>query len=296
LCLNKMFQQDCPVCEYRARLEAAGESDKKVLSEYRAKRQMVYNVWCHDSIEEEKKGVQTWIVPHFFFESKVQAIVQDESGEKILFASPDMEGRIVAFEKKGKGQGNTEYLGHKFFERKAALPDAILNGARPLDEYIVIPEYDTVYKALNGSHGESSRSESVSEDVHTDDALATNSDNGEVSEADLRVMTRKEIKAFIADHAIDMDADDFDTVDEIVDAILIAEDSATAEGEVAGSGDEDAECPVKNGVFGETFDQLKMCGGCGFYDQCSAAHHDEMVDKQPPKAEVKTKVKVFSRR
>src|SRR3989304_19890 len=50
-----MFGKKCPICEYRQKLRDKDNDDYK---KYWPKTRNIYNIVCHDSPKEKKKGVQ----------------------------------------------------------------------------------------------------------------------------------------------------------------------------------------------------------------------------------------------
>lgn len=150
VCPSWNFKKPCPICEHLSERKATGNLlSKEDYNAIKAKERTIYLLWCHDSPEEERKGVQIWEVAAFFFQDKIEEIARDPRGRGIiLFDDPDT-GKSISFRKKGKGVGNTEYLGHQFLDRETTIPDDILNQSFPIDSIINWePSYEEIHKAF----------------------------------------------------------------------------------------------------------------------------------------------------
>lgn len=162
VCPSRNYKMDCPICEDRKEKLAAGMDYKDpIIKAITPSRRNIYNIICFDSETEQAKGVQVWEVANFFMEDKLRAISKDKrTGQKIYFPSTvKTVGRSISFTKKGKGQGNVEFLGHQFLERDYDIPDDLVLQAITLDEVIVIPTYDELAAAYYGQAGKSAVSD-----------------------------------------------------------------------------------------------------------------------------------------
>lgn len=206
ICLNKMFKEYCPICNHRAELQKSGDADEEQIKSLKPKHNTLYNIICYDSPEEEKKGVQVWMVSNWFMESKLMTIAEDDdTGEPILFPDPD-EGRRISFSRTGTGKDNTNYTGHKLVERNYKISDKLLNATFSLDELVIIPEEDVVEQAFFGAK----KGEGKDRDINDDN------DNSSSSNNDLDNMTRKELKVFIEENDLNINAADYDEKADLV--------------------------------------------------------------------------------
>jgi len=148
VCPYENFGKACPICEYIKAHRLEKETWKKLI----AKHRVVYFLWVHDSREEEKKGIQIFQASHFFMEEKIEEIAKlPRGGGFINFSHPD-DGKSLAWTRKGSGQKNTQYLGHRFIEREAPIPDKILDSTFPLDSIVNMhPEYEEIEKEFRGT-------------------------------------------------------------------------------------------------------------------------------------------------
>ena len=147
-CPAMVFEDPCPICELRQLLfdkEKLTAHEQTILDKNRPIRRVAYNVYCRDSNKEMEKGVQMWLVAHFFFENHVAELSQlPHGGGYLAWSDPD-EGKSVMFRRKGTGKDNTSYLGHRFLDRDP-LDDELLLGAHPLDSLIRVLPYERLFR------------------------------------------------------------------------------------------------------------------------------------------------------
>lgn len=146
VCPYENFGQPCPACEFIK----GNRLEKDDWSKLRAKHRVIYLVWDHQTREGEKKGLQIFEAAYFFMEEKIDEIAKlPKGGGYISFSDPD-DGKTLAWKRKGSGQENTQYLGHKFIDRDAPIPDKILNKTFALDSIIKMhPSYEDIEKDFN---------------------------------------------------------------------------------------------------------------------------------------------------
>lgn len=173
ICPGQNFGEPCPICEERKRLsEEYGFDDDRVKA-LKPSLQSLYNVVVYDNEEEEKKGIQVWMVPHFFVERKLLDISKKpRDGGIVYFADPDV-GKTISFYRKGKE--NVEFTGHQFLDREYAITDEEIESAYVLEDLVYKPSYDEIALAFYGhsgkeevddrKHSESSRRSSRTEEV-----------------------------------------------------------------------------------------------------------------------------------
>ena len=224
ICMNKMFKKFCSICEHKSELQQSGDADADQIKKLKPSHNTLYNIICYDTPEEEKKGVQVWMVNNWFMESKLMAIAEDESGEPIQFPDPD-DGKRITFTRKGTGKANTQYLGHKLVDRDYKISDKLLNSTFTLDEIIVIPKEEDVEQAFFGAKRESNKVEKGN------DEEKENKSTGSLDD-----MTRKELKAFIEENKLNIDAGDYDEKEDLVNDI---KEALNKDGDVPNSKGED---------------------------------------------------------
>lgn len=148
VCPYENFGLPCPICEFIKANRLEKEDWKKLV----AKHRVIYLLWIHNSREEEKKGIQIFEASHFFTQEKIEEIAKlPRGGGFENFSHPDT-GKTLAWTRKGSGQENTQYLGHRFVPRETPVPDRILDQSFPLDSIVNMhPEYDEIEKEFKGT-------------------------------------------------------------------------------------------------------------------------------------------------
>lgn len=268
VCPSRNYKKPCPICEEIKKL-----SDNDVpYEDYKddvPKRVNIYNIVCYDNDEETEKGVQVWDVANFFMEDKLRGLAKNKrTGEPIYYASPKKEtGRSIAFERKGKGKGNVEFLSHEFLKRDYDITRDILEQAVCLDEVIILSSYEEIYAAYYGKEFEGkSKSRSKEEAPKENRRARRPSSNEEEDEAPTRSSRRKrdeeEDEAPARSSRQKWDEE---------------EDEAPVKSK--NKKNEDQECPAKGGVFGEDCDNLAKCKKCEIWDDC-AKEHDKIEAKK----------------
>jgi len=151
VCPQINFGEPCPICEHIAmeRLE------KEIWSRVKAKRKAIYLIWDRTDVKTESSGIQIMEQAYFFMEEKLREIsVSPIDGGKTYYSDPD-EGKHVCFTRKGSGLNDTSYIGHRFIDREAKIPEKILNQTFSLDQVIKMrPTYEEIEKAFkSGTKG-----------------------------------------------------------------------------------------------------------------------------------------------
>jgi len=153
ICPARTNGEPCPICEHLQ--QNKDTYTKEEYNDIKAKHRTVYLIWCHDNSTEKEKGIQLWEVAHFFMEYNLKEIAErPRGGGTVLYFDPDI-GKNVVFTRRGKGAGNTEFIGHRFDDRQEPIPDKILDQSFPLDSVIKYATYDELHDAFFGTkHGE----------------------------------------------------------------------------------------------------------------------------------------------
>ena len=156
ICPKMHLGKPCPICDIAdAKKQTIEFGDKEGWKEevmpFLPKRRSVYQIWVHDkSKDEEDKGVQLLEISYHSLEKTLMAIAKDpETDETIDFAWPGVEGKKITFTRKGTGMTNTQYMGHKFLDRKEDVPDEIVEGTCSINEYITLMTPEEIKKLMN---------------------------------------------------------------------------------------------------------------------------------------------------
>lgn len=146
LCLEKMQNKPCPICDERKKAEAEGDAEyaKKLTP---TKRVAVYLV----DREDEKEGVKVWSMPWTLDRDISKIAVDKKTGELYEVDNPD-EGYDVSFEVTGK-KPKIEYTGLQIARRASELGNddwlefAVKN---PIPEQLVYSTYDHIKSVFAG--------------------------------------------------------------------------------------------------------------------------------------------------
>jgi len=139
VCMQRTFGEPCAICEDRKALaDKVGYEDARVKT-MKAIRYTVYNVIVYDTPEDERKGVQIWIVPYKFFQQFLIDMLP-EGGGVASFAGEF--GKRIEFYKRGKTE--VSFSGHNLVERPRPIPEELLQKSYCLEDLVHIPTYEEV--------------------------------------------------------------------------------------------------------------------------------------------------------
>jgi hypothetical protein len=116
LCLNKMKNEDCAICDERAR---AVKADDEELDGALKPRQRVA-CWVIDR-DNEREGPLLWLMPWMLDREIVQQSIDKKTGVVYPLDSPE-DGYDVSFERQGDGL-TTKYVGVQLDRRSSPLSD-----------------------------------------------------------------------------------------------------------------------------------------------------------------------------
>jgi len=163
LCLRKMKNEPCPICE----AIDSNSTNKEFKDKVKAKRK-VY-VYLIDRFDEEA-GVKVWTMPWTVDKEFVLQSVDEETGDLLKIDLPE-EGYDVSFKTVKGSQGGPVYTyeGEKISRRPSPIfadpkkMDAVLDYIveHPVTETLEYKEYDYIKSILDGG--------AIEEKVETDD-------------------------------------------------------------------------------------------------------------------------------
>jgi hypothetical protein len=152
LCLNKMKNTSCPICEALAKPEM--KNDKENSDAIGIKKKVL--VWCIDRADEAT-GPKLWAMPTSLDRAFVIQSADDITGEILRIDHPD-KGYDVSFDKSGK-EIKTKYEGEKIARHATPLSsdkkladtwiDFIVDN--PLPSVLQHFDYDHVKAVFNGN-------------------------------------------------------------------------------------------------------------------------------------------------
>lgn len=149
ICPARTYKERCPICEEQKRLRDEDVPEETIKS-LNPVRRCIYNIVCYDTADEEAKGVQVWMVAHFFMEKHLSKLArQPRGGGYVAFSHPDV-GKLIMFDRTGVGASNTAYDGHRLVDRNYVISDEILDAAYCLEDIIHKPTYEEIHQAFWG--------------------------------------------------------------------------------------------------------------------------------------------------
>lgn len=243
ICPAVNFRKKCPICEERRGLmenEKLEYDDPKVKA-LEAKRKTIYNIICYDNDKEQAKGVQIWTVAHWNFERHIIELSKatPRGGGHVPFASPEKEGKSIAFRREGKGFQDTKYLGHRFVDRDYIIPDEILNSAKCLEDIICVPTYEELYEIFYAKKTEEKQEPSKPAPVEEEKKKKEEEVPPAVGRGNRLRRTAEDTKT------------EKKSTEDIPETII-------------------KKCPMPNGKFGSDLDNYDNCKSCPVWDDCLA--------------------------
>ena len=203
LCLRKMKDEPCPICEARDASEDEEERDN-----LRVNRRAL--VWLIDR-DNEKAGPQLWPMPLTLFREINTRSVDKKSNKPILIDDPD-NGYDISFVKEGK-EVHSKYIGVEIDRDPTPLSKNDSKQERwleiiennPLPDLLQFYEYDHIEKVLHGKIAKKSSDDEDDDDVVDDEDETPRRRRKRSDDADEAPRKRKRLKD--EDEELD-DADD----------------------------------------------------------------------------------------
>ena len=144
VCPAKTAGKPCPICEHRKDLMRDKDADEDLIKELAPKQRQLWNIFDHADAD---KGVQIWDISYHLFGKQLKKEVNnaDEDDGYEYFADPEdgMTLRVGMGEEsigKGKPFLSTGTVGFK--KRSAPLAKEILDAAQPLDNLLIVLDYE----------------------------------------------------------------------------------------------------------------------------------------------------------
>jgi hypothetical protein len=146
LCLSKMKQQRCPICEAALKAQKAG--DDELHDELKAGKRVL--VWMFDR-KEEAKGPMLWSMPWTLDRDFCKLARDPRSGEVYTLDDPD-DGYDISFEKTGEKQ-QTKYVGNQLARRPSSVPQDFVDYVVefPIPETLIWRDAAELQKLYEGS-------------------------------------------------------------------------------------------------------------------------------------------------
>jgi hypothetical protein len=143
VCPAQTCGRPCPICEHRRELMRDRDADEDLIKALAPKQRQLWNIYDH---AEPEKGVQVWDVSFHLFGRQLKAAINnaDEDDGWEYFADPadGLTLRIGMEEKSFAGNSFLECATVGFKSRREPLSDEILDAAQPLDDLLILLDYD----------------------------------------------------------------------------------------------------------------------------------------------------------
>lgn len=148
LCLKRMQNQPCPLCEAQSRAEAAGREQD--VSQLKPTPRVL--AWIVDRHEKEKKVPKAWAMPKTKVDLEICQICRDRiTGELYMIDDPS-NGYDLTFGKEGE-MLTTNYTGFQLARRPTTVEDEYLNYIldHPLPTILNWRTYEEVQTLFEGA-------------------------------------------------------------------------------------------------------------------------------------------------
>jgi len=275
VCPRQNYNQPCALCDYRNQLRKE-EADEDSIKDLVPKRRVAYNI---DDLNNEEKGIQVLEIAHFFMEQKIMAAAKKKGrkggGGYITFSDPD-EGKSVGFERTGKGN-NTAFEGHSFEDRDYAIDDDVLEEAYILDEYIQLWDAEDIQAVVDELKSGEDRGEEGSQESGRS-RRRSRRDGGDSQDGGGSQRRHRNRDDSEKEEETDIpDPDQSQTSRRRQGGPRRMESPAKKDKEEEQAENEDGQCPVDGGVFGQDTDEFDYCPECPIYDDCLDAKEGNKV-------------------
>ena len=146
VCLRRMLNERCPICEYADQIRAVNENDVR-LKELWPSRRYLYFIYDVQNEETERLGLH-WFDSPVTVKNNITTLSRDRSTGQLLDVSDRENGRDIIFERLGKGMTGTSYEGFEL-KNNAPPPKEWYDGAPDdFDTFILYPTYEQLAAAI----------------------------------------------------------------------------------------------------------------------------------------------------
>jgi len=183
VCANQMWDEDCPVCNYRDELIREGEP-KEVTDDLKPTRRnllLVVNVKDKRTIRD---GVQLYDAPTMVVDGIVNQCTDERSGD-VLDITDFEEGRNVIFKRTGKDM-RTRYTSFKIEDLVDDVPEEYYDDLPVLEEFIIKPDAKEIERLLGTSKKSKGKKRRQNVSYEDDDADGSyDKDDGAADDDDI---------------------------------------------------------------------------------------------------------------
>ncbi len=284
VCPKETYNKRCPVCEEKQKLQVTHEWDDPEVKALKPTRKSLYNVLPASG--ELAGEACLWEVSHFLFEKELLEEAENGADEFITFADLE-DGRIIVFRATEEVFKKAKYFKYKKFdfETRKPISEDVADSMIPLDSILVLLSYDAIKNIFEGieTEEEDEAEEEVTpvkrkakrtpepiedDEVPFDDGKYP-ADEEEEEEEEEKPVRRAKPKRKVEPAPVEEDEDEDEEEEE--EKPKPARRKARATPAAKGP-----QCPVKQGIFGKSCNELAECADCDddLYDACEAAQSE----------------------
>ena len=147
LCLEKMFEKECPICEMIKELREKDPKDEKIGALRCTRRYLVF-LYDVENAETERKGLRFCDMPVTVKDNIMSLCVDKRTGKFTEIEHPE-DGKDIEFRRVGTTLENTKYSGFKLVDNDP-VPKEWTEDVPKFDDILRIPKPEDVQKELLG--------------------------------------------------------------------------------------------------------------------------------------------------
>jgi hypothetical protein len=175
ICPARTYNEHCPICEHRAKLDAKGrEQDAEVIKALKAKERQLFYV---RDAKNPDKGIMLWDMSTFLFGDQLSARLrnadEDDDWDNFFHDEDGLTLRIGFSEETYNGKGFCKTESIDFKNRKFPLEPDEIDDLKALDDLLIIRNYDDladIFLETKSQRRGKSASEEKKDDDDNDDA------------------------------------------------------------------------------------------------------------------------------
>ena len=202
LCPERMYDQRCPICDYRNEL-IKNDADKEEFKEFYPSQRVLMWIVDMESKKTIAQGVQLYDAPAGVVKGISEQVVDDRTDEMIVDIVEDPVN--IVFKRTGKGF-DTKYTGYKLEDRDEEIPDEYYDDIPSMDDILIVPDVKDMEKAI-GTVSEEKDSEEEEEEKPRK-RKARSRDESEEDEDEKPSRSRRQRKVEPEPEEEDLDDDD----------------------------------------------------------------------------------------
>lgn len=177
ICLKKMFNKPCPVCELIDQMKKEGIDEDKIKPLYATTRHLMFVFDVRDDSTVEK-GLRWYDAPGMVV-SNIINLSKDRRTKSVIDISDPVDGRDIEFVRKGSGIGSK----YEAFVLRPTdpIPEDWYSNVPKFGDVLLIPTYDQIKKELDGTP-EPETEESETKESETEESREEESQTETVEE------------------------------------------------------------------------------------------------------------------